>query len=115
MARSHGERRRYPRFPADNPVLLKRVAGDGPEAPARTLEIGAGGCKLVHERALGVGTRVELAISAGGRTIRALGRVVFELPLRSARFQLGVAFLQMAPEDRDTLAALLDGQIAATP
>ena len=112
MPRSHPERRRFPRFPSDHPLLLRKV-DDGSEAPARTLEISAGGCKLVHETSVGVGAPVELVISAGSRSIRALGRVIYELPLRSARFQVGVEFLQVAPEDREALAAFLREQEAS--
>lgn len=113
MPRSNPERRRFPRFPSDDALLLKKVGDDGPEVPARTLEISAGGCKLVHDTPVGVGCRVELVISAGGRSIRALGRVIYELPLRSARFQVGVAFLRVAPEDREALTALLSERMAS--
>lgn len=81
--------------------------------PARTLEISAGGCKLIHETSVGVGCTVELVISAGGHQIRALGRVIYELPLRSPRFQVGVGFLSVAPEDRKALEALLSERMAS--
>ncbi len=113
MPRLQPERRRFPRFPLDNALLLRSVAESGPAVPARTLEISAGGCKLVHEAPIGVGSEVELVISAGDRPIRALGRVSYELPLRSARFQIGVEFLSFQPGDREVLAVLLSTRATA--
>ena len=107
MPRSHPERRRFPRFPLDNPLLLKTEGGDGPGVTAYTLDVSAGGCKLVHDSPIAAGSNVELVISAGGRSIRASGRVVYDLPLRSARFQAGVEFLRLDPGDRAALEALL--------
>ncbi|MBZ5587135.1 MAG: PilZ domain-containing protein [Acidobacteriia bacterium] len=113
MPRSQPERRRFPRFPSDHALLLKKVGDDGLAAPARTLELSAGGCKLVHDTSIGVGSNVELVISAGDRSIRALGRVIYELPLRSARFQVGVEFLRVAAEDHEALAALLSERLTS--
>ncbi len=113
MPRSNPERRRFPRFPFDTALLVEKIGEEGPEIPARTLEISSGGCKLVHDTSVGVGCGVNLVISAGGRHIRVLGRVIYELPLRSARFQVGVEFLQFAPGDREALAALLAERMAS--
>ena len=107
MPRSNPERRRFPRFPLENDLTLRRSGGDGPGVPAHTLDISAGGCRVVSEAPLAAGTEVELVISLGDRPIRALGRVVYEQPLRSARFQAGVEFLRLDPENRETLANLL--------
>jgi len=113
MPRSHPDRRRFPRFPSDNAVLLKKIGSGGPEVPARTLEVSAGGCKLMHEASIGVGSSVELVIAAGDRQVRALGRVLYEVPLRSSRFQVGVEFLRVAPEDREALETLLSQRMAS--
>jgi hypothetical protein len=112
MPRSHPEKRRFPRFQLDHALLVRVVTNGGSVMPARTLEISAGGCKLVNDIPMAVGTRVELVISAGDRPVLALGRVIYELPLRSARYQIGVEFLELSPADRDALAALLSEQTA---
>jgi len=107
MPRSHPERRRFPRFPLDNPLLLETEGGDGPGVTAYTLDVSAGGCRFLHDSPIAAGSNVVLVISAGGRSIRASGRVVYDLPLRSARFQAGVEFVRIDPGDRATLEALL--------
>ncbi len=112
MPRSQPERRRFPRFPFETALLLRETAGGGPALPARTLEISAGGCKVVHEAAIGVGAEVELEIPTGIRSIRATGRVVYELPLRGGRFQIGVEFLRFNLRDHEALAALLSQRTA---
>jgi hypothetical protein len=115
MPRSHPERRRFPRFPLNNPLLLKTEGGYAPGVTAYTLDVSAGGCKLVHDSPIAAGSNVDLVISAGGRSIRASGRVVYDLPLRSARFQAGVEFLRLDLGNRAALEALLRERAAPEP
>jgi len=114
MPRSYPERRRFPRFHLEHALVLKVAGNGGPAVPAHTLDIGAGGCRLVLDASIGAGSEIEVAITVADRVIRALGRVVYELPLRSARFQAGVEFLRLDPEDRAALADLLSDRTATS-
>lgn len=98
--------RRFPRIPAEHTVLVRELADAGPseEMFARTRVVGLGGCMFVYPESIGAGVRVELLISLGLRVLRAVARVVYELPVAEG-LEIGVEFLDVAEADR----ALLEG------
>lgn len=99
--------RRFPRVPAENAVLVRRLGAEGPEVMAKTRTVSSGGCTFVHQELLGVGTSVELLISLPGRVIKAHGRIVWENERASGEVEVGVEFLRINPEDRRALEATI--------
>ncbi len=99
--------RRFPRVPAENAVLVKKVGEEDSELLARTRSVSCGGCMFVHRESLGVGTAVELLISLPGRVIKVQGRVVWESVTAPASVEVGVEFLRISAEDRRALESAL--------
>jgi c-di-GMP-binding flagellar brake protein YcgR len=99
--------RRFPRIPAEDAVLVRRLGAEGPEVMAVTRSVSSGGCMFVHQERLGVGTSVELLISVPGRVIKAQGRIVWENERASGEVEIGVEFLRITPEDRRALEATI--------
>jgi hypothetical protein len=99
--------RRYPRFLAEFPVLVRRAGRFGTEKLARTHTIGGGGCMFVYHESLGIGTELELVISLPGGVIKAEGRVVWETIPAPYRFEVGVEFLRMTADDRSAFEGAL--------
>jgi hypothetical protein len=103
MSRADRESRKYPRLESRHAVLVRRLAGDLEElAPTKTIAIG--GCCLVTDEPLGVGSVVELLITVDHRVIQARGRVVYESPSDDGRSETGVEFVQL---DDDAQAAII--------
>jgi hypothetical protein len=106
MVGEHELKRRYPRIPSENALLLKRRGGEEDEGFAKTRVVGLGGCMFVSGEALGVGTRLEILMSVRGRVAKTDGRVVYEVPRETRCFEVGVEFLGISPPDRHVLETL---------
>ena len=106
------EQRKFPRIPAEKPLLVKKIGDDTSESLAKTRTVGGGGCMFVHHETLGVGSDIELLISLAGRVIKAYGRVVWEVVNEPGRVEVGVEFVMISPEDRKTLESALAKQSA---
>jgi hypothetical protein len=106
------EQRRFPRIPAEKPLLVKKIGDEASEALAKTRTVGGGGCMFVHHETLGLGSGVELLISLAGRVIKAQGKVVWEVVAEPGRIEVGVEFLRISPEDKRTLESALAEQTA---
>ena len=101
------EQRRFPRMPSQHALLVKKLAGDGSEALAKTQVVGQGGCMFLHDVALGENSTVEILISVKGRVVRAVSRVVYELARKDGKFEIGVEFLEVSGPDRKIIRDLL--------
>ncbi len=105
--------RRFPRVPAENALLVKKLGEEDSELLARTRSVSSGGCMFVHHEPVGVGTAVELFISLPGRVVKAQGRVVWEREKAPGSVEVGVEFLRVSPEDRRALEAALAARAAS--
>jgi len=101
------EKRKFPRIPAEKPLLVKKIGDDASESLAKTRTVGGGGCMFVHHETLGVGSAVELLISLQTRVIKAHGRVVWEVVTAPGHVEVGVEFVMISADDRKTLASAL--------
>jgi hypothetical protein len=110
MADEHREKRRFPRIPAEYAVLVKKLGAAEVEEFAKTRTVGLGGCMVVSDAPLGLGSGVELLISVRGGVVKAHGRVVYEIPKGEGAFQVGVEFLRMATGDLKLLQMLFEAQ-----
>jgi hypothetical protein len=95
-------RRRYPRIIVDNAVLIRQLGIDSGEHFGRLSNLGAGGCGLITQESLGVGSRLGLLIAFNQGTARTSGRVVYELecPQKNDGVQVGIEFTTMSEHDR---------------
>jgi c-di-GMP-binding flagellar brake protein YcgR len=100
-------RRRFPRIDAHHSVLLKRL-GDDLEEFARTRTIALGGCSVVSNDRIGVGSTLELLIAAEGGVITARGRVIYENEMRDGRFEIGVEFGDVSDQDAARIQQVLE-------
>ncbi len=110
MSARRSPRRRYPRITSENALLVKRVGEDELEGFAKTRVVGLGGCMFLADEPLGVGSALEMLISVRGRIAKAQGRVVYELPTRDLRFEVGVEFVGISDPDRSVIRTLFPGR-----
>jgi len=101
------QRRRYPRIPSLNTVLVKNAGDADLEAFARTRTLGLGGCSFMSPERIGVGEFLEILISVERKVARATGRVIYENPLDDGRCEVGVEFIEITDSDRDVIRDLL--------
>lgn len=99
--------RRYPRLPLRQSVLVTVCEGAPVDHLGRTESVGLGGCGFVSQISLGVGSTIELMISARPIAIRTRARVVYEIPRDGGGFEVGVEFEALEPEDRAILEGLV--------
>jgi hypothetical protein len=107
MVDEHREKRRFPRVPSENVVLMRKLGEDAGEALVKTKVMGLGGCLLVSQEAMKPGTTVELLISVSGRVVKTQARVAWENMRPEGGFDVGVEFLAVEPADRHILEVLL--------
>jgi hypothetical protein len=101
------DRRRFPRVPSVSALLVRTLGAEDTEALSTTKSLGGGGCMFVYHTAVGVGSAVELAITVHGRVLKARGKVAWEAVKGPGWVEIGVEFLEVAPEDRPALDKLL--------
>lgn len=105
-------RRRYPRVPSKNSVLVKKLSETthGVEGFAKTRVVGLGGCMFVSDESLGVGSFLDLLISVKGTVAKAMAKVVYEIPKEvEGNFEVGAEFIHICETDRRLLETLWDG------
>jgi hypothetical protein len=100
-------RRRFPRIDSHHSVLLKRL-GDQMEEFAKTKTIAVGGCSVVSNDRIGVGSSLELLIAVEGGVVTAHGRVIYENELGDGRFDVGVEFRDLSPEDAERIQQVFE-------
>ncbi len=115
MSPSPPSRRRFPRIPSDNLVLINTVGGAEAEQLARTRNVSLGGCMVSVRQRLGVGTMVQVLIKVDDQVVDSLGRVVYERPRRSGDNDVGIEFLYLSDPDQRRLRALLERVAQAAP
>ncbi len=102
-------KRRYPRVPSENVVLLQKLERGSEEELAKTDVVGLGGCSVVSKSPLGVGSLVKLLISVSGHVIKTEARVVYEHKKGPREYHAGLEFLRLLPSDREMISKLLEG------
>ena len=113
MSDDYATKRRFPRIPSENAVLVKKTGPEESEGFAKTQVVGGGGCMFLSDESIGVGSRVELLISVHGRVIRARARVVYEIPRDDGQREVGVEFTDIGADDRGVIEGLLSGESEA--
>ena len=106
MADDYALKRRFPRIPSENAILVKREGVPEVEGFSKTRVVGLGGCMFTSDEPFGVGSIVEILISVRGRIAKTLGRVVYERPVRDLQVEVGVEFLGISSPDREVIQTL---------
>jgi len=107
MADDYSNKRRFPRIPSENPVLVKKLYDQKVSSITKTQVVGMGGCMFESDKPLGVGSLLTLMIAVHERFVKAKARVVYENPKTEDKFEIGVEFLEVDSMDRIIIEALL--------
>lgn len=102
------ERRRFPRVAARNAVRLTRLDAGQAGDLFLTKSISLGGCMVIHEGALGMGTPVRLIFYLKDEVAEARGRVVHETARAGGWYDVGVEFVELPTLDRAALESLFE-------
>ena len=89
--------------------LRQLVPGDL-EGPAKTFQVGLGGCSVIVVEPVGEGSTVELMLDLKGQYILVVGEVVYERPLPGENFETGIRFQSVAPEHLPLLKSVVEGE-----
>lgn len=111
MIQADHESRKYPRLESRHAVLVRKLSGSGGEELAPTKTIAIGGCCLVTDEPMGIGSSVELLITVDHRVISAHGRVVYEFPAADGRTETGIEFLALDDDAQAAIIALFQRDI----
>ena len=100
--------RRYPRIASHHSVLVRKLGEVPVEEFAHTRTIAVGGCCVVSEEPLGIGSPLELLIAIEGRVLTVRGRVVYEIAATDGRTETGVEFAEMNAADAAAIESLFE-------
>ena len=103
-------RRRFPRIPSENAVLVKRLGELPAEEFAVTRSVGLGGCAFTSRESFGIDAHLKLLITIQRDVVEARARVVYETPREDDRYTVGVEFLEVENTDRLKIALLFSGE-----
>jgi hypothetical protein len=101
------KKRRFPRVPSENSVMITKLSADRVEGFTKTRVVGLGGCMIVSDVPLGVGSLLQIRIAVRGQLVSAVGRVIYETPAAPGELEVGVEFVEIAEPDRQVLQGLL--------
>lgn len=110
MSTEGRERRGFPRIEAKHAVMYKVLGDENNEALRKTKVLGLGGCMFETDSPPGVGTVLELLISLEQRVIKAKAGVVYQIDRDADAWEVGVEFLEVAPDDQRALKQLFEKQ-----
>jgi hypothetical protein len=110
VSQSAEERRQFPRVRAEVPVHLKQLVPGDLEGPAKTFQVGLGGCSVIVGEPVGEGSAVELMLDLMGQYITVVGEVVYERTRPDETFETGIRFLSVAPEHEALLKGVVEGE-----
>jgi len=110
MSESSPQKRRFPRLPLKNLMLVQKVAAPSVEALAKTRSLGLGGCMFSSQSSFGPGTLLDLLLSIEGQAIQTRAQVIYELPQPDGTYHVGAEFCDIPALDRALLQQFLEGK-----
>ena len=106
MVEEYTQKRRFPRIPSTNSVMVTKLADDRVEGFTKTKVVSPGGCLIMSDVPLGVGSLLEIRIAVRGHLATAVGRVIHETPKSPGEIEVGVEFVEIGEADRDAIRGL---------
>jgi c-di-GMP-binding flagellar brake protein YcgR len=102
-------KRRFPRIPAKNTVLVTKLDGQSHEEFAKTKSLGLGGCMFTSDQCFGEETVLEMLITIGLDVIKTKVKVVYERQSENDEkvFEIGVEFVDIRERDQKTIERML--------
>jgi c-di-GMP-binding flagellar brake protein YcgR len=109
MERIYYPKRRFPRIPVENTVLVTKLDGASHEEFAKTKSLGLGGCMFTSDKCFGEETVLEMLITIGLDVIKTKVRVVYERPgeENDKEYEIGVEFVDIRERDQKTIERML--------
>lgn len=97
--------RQYLRLPASWPIKCEPQTAADSSHISSTKDVGAGGVAVQVNQMIPAGSRIRMEIHVPplNRSIQAMGQVVRCLPAPDGRFQLGIRFQEIDPQDQTAL------------
>jgi len=114
MTDEYSQKRRFPRIPSENAVLVRKIGEEPLEGFATMRTVGLGGCMFVHDASLGRGSVLEILISIKSWVVKATAKVVYENPKEGKAVEVGVEFIDISAADKAVLETLflpVDGSV----
>jgi hypothetical protein len=105
--------RRFPRIPAKNSIVVRKLGGPHQGGVTVTKVLGTGGCSFLHAEPHGVGETLFLSILVGGDLAEARVRVVYSRPQEDGSQEIGVEFLEVSEKDLERIRGLVEGCAAS--
>jgi len=102
------EKRRFQRLEVKSPLRFQS-RGESGFANAVTSNIGLGGLGFTSDSFIVPGTVLDLEIKLLSNALSPVGRIAWSQPLpHSSRYQIGLEFVEVSPNQRDYLSEYLD-------
>lgn len=98
--------RRYPRIPAEYPVMVELIGEPKAGGFGITNVVGLGGCGFQAEESYGVNTMIKVTLSVKGQMVEADSRVVYENRLEDGKWEIGVEFVKISSFDKFEIESL---------
>jgi len=101
-------RRRFPRIPTTNAVLVEMLGDAAGEDLARTRNLSVTGCLFTSPRGFPTGSVVQLRIKVDSDVVEPVARVVYVIPRDDNAYDIGAEFLFIRDRDREAIAEFFD-------
>ena len=106
------ERRRFYRLPS-RVVAVVRVPGvEGSTVYTRTASLALGGCGVRSEKAIGVGTEIEVDFEGEFGVVTLRGTIAYEESLPRGIYKIGIEFIDVTSAQRQALSHLIENDTA---
>jgi hypothetical protein len=103
------DRRRSPRVESIHLVTFEAEGAEGIGGTAvevgRTLDVSVSGVRVETAIELDAGRELDLDVAVAERLIRAQGRVIHAEPMAPDRWEIGIQFTRIEPDDLELLVA----------
>ena len=100
-------RRKFPRIPTKNAVLVHLLGEELDEELAKTRNISVGGCMFNSPKTFRVGSAIQLLVKIGEDVVEAVARVVYTQPHVEGGFDIGAEFVFINQSHKDKIFNLL--------